>query len=580
MKVLLSGNEAIARGAWEAGVKVAAAYPGTPSTEILETLGPLPGVKAQWSPNEKVALEVAYGASVAGARALVAMKHVGLNVAADPLLSAAYTGVNGGLVVVSADDPGLHSSQNEQDNRYYARLAKIPCLEPSDSQEAKDFTALAFQLSEEYDTPVLLRTTTRVSHSKSLVEVGERSEVFLRPYYKEPAKYVIIPAHARGRHSVVEARLLDLADYAERSPLNRVERRSAKVGVITNGISYQYVREVLPDASVLKLGMTFPLPARLIASFAAEVEMLWVVEELDPFVEEQIRATGIACRGKDVLPREGEFSPDVLRRAILGAGTPSGPDPATLSLPGRPPVLCPGCPHRGVFYTLRQLNVTVTGDIGCYSLGVLPPLDAMDTCLCMGASLGAALGMVKADPERAGQVVAVIGDSTFLHSGMTGLLDIVYNRAPIPVLILDNHTTAMTGHQDHPGTGRTLQGEETSAVDYEAVVRALGVKRVSVVDPLNLDALKETLRADLASGEPSVIIARRPCALLSRRPGVPLAVVPSRCADCRACLRLGCPALSALGGKVAIDPALCTGCGLCVRVCKHSAIRKAGEASA
>ncbi|HHW13470.1 MAG TPA: indolepyruvate ferredoxin oxidoreductase subunit alpha [Firmicutes bacterium] len=580
MNALLSGNEAIARGAWEAGVVVAAGYPGTPSTEILETLAGLPEVKAQWSPNEKVAVEVAYGAALAGRRALAAMKHVGVNVAADPLLSAAYTGVTAGLVVVSADDPGLHSSQNEQDNRHYARLAKIPCVEPSDSQEAKDFTALAFALSEEFDTPVLLRITTRISHSKAKVELGERKQPILMNYGKEPTKTVLIPAHARLRHSVVEARLLDLADYAERTPLNRVEWRDKTLGVVTSGVAYQYVREALPEASILKLGLTYPLPARRLVEFAAEVGTLWVVEELDPFLEEQIRALGLACRGKDVLPREGEFSPDTLRQAILGVGPSVRLDPETLTLPQRPPVLCPGCPHRGVFYALKQLNLTVAGDIGCYSLGALPPLEAMDTCLSMGAAIGTAVGMVKANPELAGRVVAVLGDSTFLHSGMTGLLDAVYNKAPVPVLILDNQTTAMTGHQDHPGTGRTLQGQETSAVDYVALVKALGVNRVSVVDPLNLDKLKQTLREELAAGEPSVIIARRACALRSRKPAIPLAVDPAACTACRSCLRLGCPAITAAGCQVSIDPAQCTGCGLCVRVCKANAIGKAGMASA
>lgn len=580
MKALLSGNEAIARGAWEAGVAFAAAYPGTPSTEILENLATMPDVKAQWAPNEKVALEVAYGAAVAGARSLSTMKHVGLNVAADPLFSASYTGVNGGLVIVTADDPGMHSSQNEQDNRYYARMAKLPCVEPSDSQEAKDFTVLAFELSEKFDTPVLFRSTTRISHSKSLVELGERKSRHLNPYCKDPTKYVIIPAHARVRHSVVEARLLDLADYGEKSPLNRVEWRDRKVGVLTSGISYQYVREVLPEASVLKLGLTFPLPQRLIAEFAAEVGTLWVVEELEPFLEEQVRALGIPCRGKDALPNEGEFNPDTLRRAILGATIPLGPSPGNLTLPQRPPVLCPGCPHRGIFHVLRDLNVTVTGDIGCYTLGVMPPLDAMDTCLCMGAAIGAAHGMVKANPELVGRIVAVIGDSTFLHSGLTGLLDVVYNKAPIPVLILDNRTTAMTGHQEHPGTGKTLQGEETSAVDYAELVKALGVKRVTTVDSLNVEKLKETLRADLAAGEPSVIIASRPCALLQKRPAAALAVQPAKCTFCRSCLRAGCPAMSATGGTIVIDPSMCTACGLCIRLCKQNAIGKAGEASA
>ncbi len=562
MKKIMSGNEAIARGAYEAGVSVAAAYPGTPSTEILESIAQYPSIRAQWSPNEKVALEVGIGASLAGARVLVAMKHVGLNVAADPWLTIAYTGVNGGLVLVSADDPGMHSSQNEQDNRFYARMAGVPLLEPADSQEAKEFVGLALEISEEYDTPVLLRITTRIAHSKGLVELGERRERELRPYIKDPQKYVMIPGNARGRHVAAVNRLAKLARLAEEIPINKVEMRG-KVGVITSGVCYQYVRETLPEASVLKLGLTYPLPRDAIRAFAEQVDELYVIEELEPFLEDQIRAMGISVKGKQLTGVLGELNQ---KRLAVSLGLEE-PQPA-VDVPPRPPVLCPGCPHRGVFYVLRRLRLTVLGDIGCYSLGALPPLDAMDTCICMGASIGSALGMEKADPAWAEKSVAVIGDSTFLHSGMTPLLDVVYNGGSTTVLILDNSTTAMTGHQEHPGTGRTLGGQPAPKVDLEMLVRALGVRRVQTVDAYDLAAIRRAVREETKAAEPSVIIVSRPCAL-KVPPGRPSVVDEARCNNCGACLRLGCPAIQE---GAWIDPHLCRGCGLCRQVCPQEAV--------
>jgi len=562
LKKIMSGNEAIARGAYEAGVSVAAAYPGTPSTEILENIAQYPSIRAQWSPNEKVALEVGIGASLAGARVLVAMKHVGLNVAADPWMTIAYTGVNGGLVLVSADDPGMHSSQNEQDNRFYARMAGVPLLEPADSQEAKEFVRLALEISEEYDTPVLLRITTRIAHSKGLVELGERKEHDLRPYIKDPKKYVMIPGNARGRHVAVVERLAKLARLAEEIPINKVEMRG-KLGVITSGVCYQYVREVLPEASVFKLGLTYPLPEDAIRAFAERVDELFVIEELEPFLEEQIRAMGIRVKGKELTGVLGELNQKRLA-VSLGLEEP----PPAVDVPPRPPVLCPGCPHRGVFYVLRRLRLTVLGDIGCYSLGALPPLDAMDTCICMGASIGSALGMEKADSVWAEKSVAVIGDSTFLHSGMTPLLDVVYNGGRTTVLILDNSTTAMTGHQDHPGTGRTLGGEAAPKVDLEKLVRALGVRRIRRVDAYDLDSLRRAVREEIEAPEPSVIIVTRPCAL-KVPPGRPSVVDEAKCNNCGLCLRLGCPAIQE---GAWIDSHLCRGCGLCREVCPREAI--------
>ncbi|QGP91531.1 hypothetical protein MGLY_08660 [Neomoorella glycerini] len=646
MRELLIGNHALARGAWEAGVRVAAAYPGTPSTEIIEALARYPEVYAEWAPNEKVALEVAIGAAIGGARSLAAMKHVGVNVAADPLMTLAYTGVNAGLVLVSADDPGLFSSQNEQDNRFYARLAQIPCLEPADSQEVKDMTMLAFSLSEEFDTPVMLRLTTRIAHSYSLVELGQRREVPLKDYVKQPAKYVMLPAFGKVRHRVVEERRLKLAAYAETTPLNRVEWADRRAGVITAGISYQYVKEALPGVSILKLGLTYPFPEKLIRDFVRAVETCYVVEELEPFLEDQIRALGLPVTGKELVPRVDELSSLIVARtvgarvaavapelvcpdlaavalpAMTAAGNPAAGStvlapgeaegvreqgtataaageevaaasgqggaaapaatltgfPAAADLPGRPPLMCPGCPHRGVFYVLKKLGLVVAGDIGCYTLGATPPLQAMDTCICMGASLGVAMGLEKArGPEFARRVVAVIGDSTFLHSGMTGLLDMVYNGSNGTLIILDNGTTAMTGHQDHPGTGYTAAQRPAPKADLKQIARALGVQRVQVVDSYDLEAVEKAIREETAAAGPSVIIARRPCALLNKEKEAVYIVDKGNCLGCRYCLELGCPALSFKEQQAVIDPVQCNGCGLCTQICPGEAIRKAGE---
>ncbi len=591
MKELLTGNEAIARGAFEAGVTVAAAYPGTPSTEILENLVRYPGVYARWSPNEKVAMEVGLGAAIGGARVLVAMKHVGVNVAADPLLTLAYTGINGGLVLVSADDPGMHSSQNEQDNRYYARFAKVPLLEPGDSQECKDMVGLALEISEQFDTPVILRTTTRIAHSQSLVELGEQESRPPKPYEKNPPKYVMVPAHARGRHLVVEERRKKLQEYSDRCPANRIEWAGRGIGIITSGVVYEYVKEVAPRASVLKLGMTFPLPEQLVWEFATQVQELYVIEELEPFLEEQVRLLGIEPFGKKIFPRTGEITPkiiagkifagtgfkDLLDQSVLAPGVAGAED---VQIPVRPPVMCPGCPHRGLFYVLNQLKMTVMGDIGCYTLGALPPLTAMDTCICMGASVGSALGMEKAHPEMHGRVVAVIGDSTFLHSGITGLLDLVYNKGTTTTLILDNGTTAMTGHQDHPATGWTLGKEPTHRLDLESLAGALGIKRVAVADPFELELLKDLIAAEAAVDEPSVIIVRRPCALLVKEKDQPYNVEAETCLNCKKCLKLGCPALTAGADAVTVKADLCTGCGLCAQICPSGALKKEGEVNA
>ncbi|KLU61245.1 indolepyruvate ferredoxin oxidoreductase [Peptococcaceae bacterium CEB3] len=573
MQTLMTGNEAIARGAYEYGVRLAAAYPGTPSTEILENLAKYPDVYSQWSPNEKVALEVGLGAAIAGARALVSMKMVGLNVAADPFFTAAYTGVRSGLVVVSADDPGMHSSQNEQDNRHYASFAKIPMLEPSDSQEAKDMVGLALTISERFDTPVLLRITTRIAHSQSLVELNDPQERPLRPYAKDARKYVMLPAHGKARRLVVEERLQRLVEYAETVPVNRLELRDRKIGVITSGVSYLYIREALPDVSVLKLGFTHPLPPQLIKNFASQVEKLYVVEELDPYLEKEVRAWGIEVNGKELFPPYGEFSAQLVKEKIRGE---SSVQAAPFEAPVRPPVMCPGCPHRGIFYTLKQLKLVVSGDIGCYTLGTMAPLEAMDTCICMGASVSGALGMEKAQPDLAGKVVSVIGDSTFLHSGITGLMDVVYNGGNSTVLILDNSITAMTGHQDNPATGKTLMGQPASKIDFVALARALGIRRISVLDPFDLDRAKEVIKAEVAAKEPSVIISRRPCALIVKTIDPPVEV--HDCTGCKMCLKLGCPALAWDEEKksVQVDTALCTGCGLCVNVCKFDALRKGG----
>ncbi len=573
-KAFLSGNEAVARGAYEAGVAFAAAYPGTPSTEILENMATFKPIQAQWSPNEKVAFEVAMGASFGGVRSLVAMKHVGLNVAADPMFTSSYVGVNGGFVIVSADDPGMHSSQNEQDNRRYAKFAKIPMLEPSDSQEAKDFVGHALGISERFDTPVLLRMTTRICHSKGIVTLGRRKAVARKPYVKDIHKRLIIPAHARARHAVVEKRLRALEQFAEETALNRIERGSSEIGVVSSGVAYQYAREVFPQATFLKLGFSFPFPRRLASEFAGMVNRIYVVEELEPVLEEELTFIGIPVTGKKLLPLEDELNPQVVRDVLLRSG-PRRSSTGGQAVP-RPPILCPGCPHTGLFYTLKRLKVGATGDIGCYTLGALAPLNAMDTCICMGASIGNALGMEKAmGPEQAERMVAVIGDSTFLHSGLTGLLDVVYNKGTTTVIVLDNRTTAMTGHQEHPGTGRTLKGEPVSAVDLETICRGLGVKDVCIVDPHDLEDTRRAVWDAIRRREPSVIIARRPCVLLKEFTTTrePLAVHQESCTACGLCLDLGCPAIVRLeNGRSQIQSFLCVGCGLCQQVCPKEAI--------
>ncbi len=589
-RILLSGNEAIAEGALEAGAHFAAAYPGTPSTEILETLARRGGVRTEWAPNEKVALEAAYGASLGGARALAAMKHVGVNVAADPLFSAAYAGVNGGLVLVSADDPAMHSSQNEQDNRHFARAAKIPMLEPSDSQEAKDFTVRAFAISERFDTPVMLRVTTRICHGMSPVE-AERDATWprapLRPYERNFRKHVLLPANARRRHRFVEERMRELEELATGDrELNRVLWGDRTVGVITSGVAFQYVREAMPGASVLKLGMPHPLPRDLVREFAAGVDELYVVEELDPFLEEQVRALGLPAIGKEIFPVTGELDPDLVARGLRSESAPPGatggaPAPAP-ELPPRPPVLCAGCGHRGVFYTFAKLGLVVTGDIGCYTLGALPPLEAMDSCLCMGASVGMAHGMEIALREAgdARRVVGVIGDSTFMHSGITGLINIVYNGGGSTVVVLDNGTTAMTGHQGHPGTGVTAAGETGGRVDIAALCRAIGVRRVREVDPYDLGALESALEEELAIDEPSVVICRAVCRLVDRSPIAPPVRLEIECPGCGTCFELGCPALDERDGAAVIDPEACCGCGLCVQICPFCGLHVEGRDAA
>lgn len=583
MKRLLSGNEAIALGAYESGVRVASAYPGTPSTEILERLAEYEGVYAEWAPNEKVALDVGIGAAYVGARALVAMKHVGLNVAADSLFYSVYTGLVGGLVVVTADDPGMHSSQNEQDNRNYAKFAKLPVLEPSDSQEARDFVGLAFEISERFMCPVLLRITTRIAHSKSLVDqtplaTGRREH---RPTFQhlkdDPARYVMIPANARQRHIVVEDRLCQLAEYADTLPCNVVENGDKDLGIITSGIAYQYAREVFPNASILKLGMTYPLARRRILDFAASVGRVIVVEELDPFLEEQLRLMGVEVEGKSFLPNIGELNVDRVREAAASVGLIQATEEAEVAdldvcLPGRPPVLCPGCGHRGVFYVLHKLKVAVMGDIGCYGLGVVPPLSAIHTCGCMGAGIGTLHGALKAGAAE--PAVAVIGDSTFFHSGIAPLINTVYNASPAVTIILDNRTTAMTGHQDHPATGVTLQGRQTVAVDIESLVRAIGIREVHVVDPYDLRATERAVRAALTANEPAVVIAQRRCVLAERAKGNPLIVDQERCNGCGLCQRLGCPAIVKERNTVRVDDVQCVGCGLCAQVCTRKAVRE------
>ena len=580
MKKLLLGNEAVARGAWEAGVNVVSSYPGTPSTEITENTAKYDEIFCEWAPNEKVAMEVAIGASVAGARSMCCMKHVGLNVAADPLFTAAYTGVNGGMVIVVADDPGMHSSQNEQDSRYYALSAHVPMLEPADSEECKIYTKKAFEISEKFDTPVILRLTTRIAHQRSLTALEDRAALERRPYQKDVMKYVMMPAMAIKRHVAVEKRFAALKTFAEAGAdgLNTVEYREKKLGIITSGISYQYTKEVFPNASILKLGMIHPLPDALISEFAENVEQLLVIEELEPFIENHILQMGIRkAEGKRYFGNQGELNTTVIRRAFFGETLPAAEPAEPIDTPARPPVMCPGCPHRGVFYVLAGLKVRVSGDIGCYTLGAMKPYEAVDTCVCMGASVSMAHGMNKADAQFGEKMptVAVIGDSTFMHSGITGLIDIVYNHGTSTVIILDNSITGMTGHQQNPTTGLTIKGEAAPAVNLVKLAEAVGVKRVRVEDPFDMKRFKAAVQEELAAEEPSVIIAQRPCALLkSVKYGAPVKIDSEKCRKCGSCMRLGCPAIFTEDGAYRIDQSICLGCGLCEQMCAFGAIGK------
>jgi indolepyruvate ferredoxin oxidoreductase alpha subunit len=591
---LLSGNEALALGAYHAGVQVASAYPGTPSTEILENLSRFKDIYAEWSTNEKVAMEVGMGAAYAGARTMVSMKHVGLNVASDPFMAASITGIIGGLVVVTADDPQIHSSQNEQDNRHYARLAKVPMLEPSDSQEAYDLMGYAFDISEEFDTPVLFRTTTRIAHSKSVVDVKRSRKVKnTQPaFHFNVQKYVMLPVNALPRHALVEKRMLKLERYCETFPMNQIIWNKKKIGIVTSGVAYQYAREVFPEASFLKLGMTWPLPQKMIKDFAAKVEKLIVIEELDPFLQDNIKTMGIKVTGKEFIPLVGELNTRIVTESSVGAGLI--PDleksvilPPAPGLPRRPPLLCPGCPHTGIYFTLNTIGqrskllesqepqepkLIITGDIGCYTLGAYPPLNALDTTACMGAGIGQALGMEKAGVKS--PIVAVIGDSTFMHSGITGLVDAVYNDGHITILILDNRTTAMTGHQQHPGTGISAQGQETYRVDIESLCRGIGVKDLKVINAFDLKALRAGVKDSLERQEVSVIIVRGACAVQVRKKEHPRRVDTEKCNQCGACLKLGCPAIQSVDEKVFIEPTLCAGdiCTICEQLCPQKAI--------
>ena len=580
MKQLMLGNEAVARGLYEAGCTFVSSYPGTPSTEITEAAAKYPEIYAEWAPNEKVAMEAAFGASLAGRRSFCGMKHVGLNVAADPLFTIAYTGVNGGMIVGVADDAGMHSSQNEQDSRHYARAAKLPMLEPADSGEALEFTKLAYELSESFDTPVIIKMCTRVSHSQSVVEPGERTEPPRRPYEKDGAKYIMMPGNAKRRHPVVEERLERIAAWAETAPINRVEPgRDHKMGIITSSTSYQYVKEACGDTyPVLKLGMVWPLPEKKITEFAKSVGLLVVVEELDSFIESFCRDLGLACTGKSSFPCVGELSQNTVAEQLTHEKR--GGVKLDEDIPPRPPVMCAGCPHRGLFYTLKQNKLTVLGDIGCYTLGAVAPLGAMDSTICMGASISGLHGFNKAGGgESEGKTVAVIGDSTFMHSGVTGLINTAYNGSNSTVIILDNSITGMTGHQQNPTTGFNLKGDPCAKIDLESLCRAVGIRRVRVVDPYDLAACDAAVKEELAAGEPSVIISRRPCALLKyiKHPG-PISADPDKCVGCKSCMRIGCPAISVAEGRAVIDSTLCTGCGVCAQLCKFDALSGKKEA--
>lgn len=579
MKKLMTGNEAFAYGAYLAGVRVGAAYPGTPSSEILANFARYPGVFAEWSPNEKVSLDVAIGAAYAGTRAMSAMKHVGLNVAADSLFYAVYTGLQAGLVIVCADDPNMHSSQNEQDNRNYAKFAKCPMIEPSDSEEARQFVGVALDMSEQFDTPVIVRSVTRLSHSSTPVEVTDQ-EPPPPPdeppaYQRNAQQFVMVPANARRRHPVVEERLKQLAEFADSTPLNYIEPGDSKLGIVSAGVCYHYAREVFPNATFLKLGMVYPLPEKLIRKFAEQVETILVVEELDPFLEEHLKLMGLEVRGKDIFPILGEFSPGLIRSCAVQAGlieVPEAPPEIKSSLdrPMRPPMLCPGCGHRALFHVLREADVVVAGDIGCYTLAFAPPLNAMHTTGCMGASIGVAHGIDKAGVKD--DVVAILGDSTFLHSGVHPIIDVLYNQGSSTTIISDNNATAMTGFQEHPGTGKTVQGRETKVVDPEKLVRGIGYEKVDVCDPYDIDKMEKILQDHLKSEEPSVIIARHPCVLSTREKHTPPEVDPEICINCGICLDIGCSPLVQEDDHVRIDTLLCNGCGLCVKVCPQEAI--------
>lgn len=604
---LLTGNEAVARGAYEAGVRVATAYPGTPSTEILENISHYEEIYSQWSINEKVALEVASGSSIAGARTLAAMKHVGLNVAADPFMTLSYTGVNAGLVIVSADDPGMYSSQNEQDDRYYSKFSKVPMLEPSDSQEAKDFIIRAFDISERFDTPVLLRTTTRISHSRSTVLLGKRIEHTGKEYEKDCRKYVMIPAFGRIRHKILLKRWGELVKFSEQNSLNYLyapkagRNESCSIGIITSGISFQYAREIFSDTPILKLGITNPLPYKVIRDFADGKKLLIVIEELEPFLQEQIQQMdlGVKILGKEYFPQYGELNPKILEdfyshlfgtdligrsnRKVtdIDAGAGKGASDnlkkkktTEKSIPLRPPVLCAGCPHRSIFYVLKKLRLKVMGDIGCYTLSVLPPLSSLDSCLCMGAGVGQALGMEKADSKLKGKIVSVIGDSTFFHSGITPLVDSMYNKGSGVIIILDNRITAMTGHQVHPGVGKTLMGEDTTEVKAEEIAKGAGVKNIKIIDPYEINLFEKTVREELKKDQLSVIITRRKCVLLEKdKTVVNVYIDEKKCEKCGLCLKFGCPAIELKGDRYSINELMCTGCEVCVDICKKNAIK-------
>ncbi len=577
MKKLMLGNAAVARGAYEAGARVVSSYPGTPSTEITEEVAAnYPEIYCEWAPNEKVAGEVAIGAAIGGARAMSCMKHVGLNVMADPVFTMSYIGTNAGLVFCVADDPGMHSSQNEQDSRHYAEAAKIMMLEPADSEECKEFTKIAFELSEEYDTPVFLRLSTRISHSQSMVEIKEREEKELLPYEKNIGKYVMMPGNAKKQHVVVEERQRKLSEYANITELNKIEDNGAKIGVITAGIAYMYAREALGDkADYLKLGMVYPLPEKLIKDFAAKYDKVYVIEELDPFIENFCKALGVEVIGKDKFTLLGEYTPNMIKKVVLDEDAPEC-SAISEQIPVRPPVMCAGCPHRGTFYVLKKLGLVVSGDIGCYTLGAVAPLASVDTTICMGASVSAAHGMAKArGAEFNKKLVSVIGDSTFMHSGITGLVDIVYNKGANTVIILDNSITGMTGHQDNPTTGYTIRKEETKQVNLITLCKSIGVERVVVADPFDLKNFEAVVRAEVEADEPSVIIAQRPCALLKTVKYTGHCKITDKCKKCKVCMRLGCPAISQdENGGVRIDTTQCNGCGLCINVCPFGAIEK------